>query len=369
RTAEARAAFAAVTGDGRTGLEALGGLVLTGGGREISNQRPPSRSRPLESAALLAAKAAAAEAREDFRDAWQLRSEVGDLAAARLAALDRLASDTRSREELAADIGEFWLRLRRSRAEERWREEARLVATSCSFGPPASPLDVSFRPHDEIFYSLWDRSRSHVSLRHLAALMASTQELSVDLDEPPGPRRFWELWRVLPDERLRAALFVLRLASLRLRMADTPDGPSSLSRESRRELERAAIDDAKSDLRALYANEGAKRFDYGVELAKDTTTDTMIVRLWRYLDRLSATSSAAGPGAGRRITEVVDRLRAVNRRHASDIAARIAEKIDEVRREQTAWFERIEADNNRSLSRVYARLGVSGGAVSPGPIP
>ena len=367
RPADARSAFAAVTAEGRTGLDALRGLMLTGGVEDTAQIRAP-RTHVL-GAALLMASAAGAAQREDFSVEWRRRIALDDLVHARLSRLERLASDASLRTALEGDVAEFGLRLRRARAQSRWREEQAILPISCTLAP-AQSSDEAFRPSDETFYGLWESSQPDAASAALLDLVIDGRALATDLEAPFERRPFWELWRSGGDERLHYALLVVRVTSLRLRLADHARRFAGLADGDYRVRRREALEEALGKLDGLYR--GTAPIDRSARLsreksailevaesARDDSTDALIELLGGHVDALfmgSAKLATRESDISTFASELVGELRAQNSSVTAETSSRVQVLIEARRQAELRFFDRVAADNQGALSRVYARL-------------
>jgi len=367
RPADARSAFGAVTEGGRTGLDALRGLMLTGGPEDMAEIRAPRTH--LLGAALLMAGAAAAAQREDFSVEWRRRVALDDLVHARLSRLERLAADASLRTALEGDLAEFGSRLRRARAQSRWREEEKILPISCTLAPSQSS-DEAFRPADEIFYGLWEGSQSDAASAALLDLVIDGRALATDLKTPFERKPFWELWRSGGDERLHYALLAVRMTSLQLRLADHARRFAGLTDGDYRLRRREALDRALRELDGLYA--GTAPNDRGARLstersaimeaagsARGDSTRALIELLGGQVDALftrSAESATRETDRSRFASELVRELRAQNGSVTAEASSWVQGLIEERRQAEVRFFERVAADNQSALSRAYTRM-------------
>jgi tetratricopeptide (TPR) repeat protein len=382
RDREAREAFAAVTGKGRVGLEAVRGLLMTGEGVDAASRVEVSPSRPVDMAALLAVKAMAAEEHGQVDEARRIRTEVRHLARERLTALDRLSTDADAEETLERDLSDFWHRLRLARWRQRWREEEPSLSNDVAgaVGSPREVPDDSFMPRDGIFYGVWDQARANAWLSGLVELRASAEELSRAIELAPQRGSIWKFWRRDEDRRLADALLVIRVANLRQRIADHLHNFAALDDAGNRTRKRDAVEAAIDRLHRLYLGTEAKvppllanlekgleykRYDMFrlVDAVPERATDPVISLAGNYVDLLAdlrsrlsdggqsmPAASAAGP-------KVLEELHGDDRMMTSETSDYIRRAIEPTRRAQVAFFTRVEADNESSLSRLFGRAG------------
>lgn len=337
RRVEARASFAAAAASGAGGFEALGGLMLAGG-EEAAAKIPIPQSRPAESAALLMAKAVVAEKRDDVKGAWEARSLLRDLTQARVERLEQLGSNPSARAALDADVTELSLRLRTARALRRWQDEQSPANLPCPREPRAWPSREQFRAHDGLSDAVWSESRVDPSLRGLTDLKVRSGELARDLATPAERAPFWRFWRRPVDPEVRQALLVIRLADLRSSTADFLHRFGRISADERKGRRREARDAALRELRAL-------------GLGEPSVVPETLGSL-----RASVAVSDRRPQASVDPAGFVGRARAEIRTLALELAGHIEEAMEAVRRRQLAFFERIDADNRRSLAGLHARM-------------
>jgi len=381
RDAEAREAFASVGGKGRVGLEAVRGLLITGESVDAASRVEVSPSRPVDMAALLAVKAMAAEEHGQVDDARRIRTEVRDLARRRLAALDRLSADPEAEEMLELDLSDFWHRLRLARWRQRWREEEPSLSKDAGgVGSPRDVPDDSFIPRDGMFYGVWDQARANAWLSGLVELRASAEDLAGAIDLAPKRGSIWKFWRRDEDRRLADALLVIRVANLRQRIADHLHNFSQLDDADSRARKRDAVEALIDRLHRLYLGSEAKvppllanlekgleykRYDMFrlVDAVPERATDPVISLAGNYVDLLAdlrSRLSDAGqsvPAASAVGPKLLDELRADDRKMATETSSYIRQAIEPTRRAQVAFFTRVEADNESSLSRLFGRAG------------
>jgi hypothetical protein len=379
--AEARASFAAVGGGGRAGLEAVRGLLLTGAGVDSASRVEVSPSRPVDKGALLSVRALAAEESGDIDSARRIRSEVRELAKQRLAALDRLATDPAAESLLERDLAEFWQRLRRERWRLRWeQEEPSLSKEASGVGSPSAGSNDSFVPKDGIFYGVWDQARTNAWLSGLIELRASADTLARDIEAAPQRGSIWKFWRRDEIRRLADALLVIRVANLRQRLADHLHNFTGLGENEYKGRKRQAVEDGIAMLGRLYLGPEPKipellvnldkgleykRFDMFrlVDAVPERATDPVISLAGNYVDLLAdlrarlAQGGEAVPKATAEGPEILEKLQAANQALTREMSGFIRKASEPTRRAQVAFFTRMEADNERSLARLYGRAG------------
>jgi hypothetical protein len=382
RDADARASFASVSGRGAAGFEAVRGMLLTGAGVESAAKIEISPSRPVDAAALLTVKAVAAEQGGDYETARRIREQVRDLVKQRLSALDRLGTDPAAEADLERDLAAFWQRLRRARWRQRWEEEQPALSREMAsvVGSPAAAADEAFVPKDGIFYGVWDQSRLNAWLHGLVELRAFTEQLDADITAAPKRRSFWQFWRADDDLRLADGLLVIRVANVRQRLADHLHNFSALAAAGYAGRKRQAVERSVKLLDRLYLGPDRKiperlinlqtaleykRYDLYrlVDSVPERATDPVISLFGNYVDLLAdvrvwlANEGQDLPKASAESAALLEALRADNRELTTEISSYIAKAVEPTRRAQVAFFTRIEADNEGSLSRLYGRVG------------
>jgi len=153
-----------------------------------------------------------------------------------------------------------------------------------------------------------------------------------------------------------------------------------LSDADLRDRKRQAATDAAADLDDLYLGKDAtipaylanlkltadyKKADVFrlVDNVPERATDPSISLFGNYVDLLhdlrTAVPKAKGKVAplGDRGAKLRERLRAENERAAADVATELRKAIEPSLRSEEAFFTRVAADNQGSLSRLFARLG------------
>ncbi|MGH7897706.1 MAG: tetratricopeptide repeat protein [Candidatus Binatia bacterium] len=390
RKNEARSTFATVESGGHLGLEAVRGLMMTGAGADSAAKVEAAPSRAVDTAALLTVKAIAAEEHGDVDGARRIRAQIRSLVRARLDTLERLASQQSAESALEKDLAEFWRRLRRARFEEHWREEAPLVdeETAGALGSPKAEPDVSFVPQDGVFYGVWDQTRMDGWLQGLIELRARSEVLERDLGNVPK-RPFWKFWGGDEEHRLGDSLMLIRLADLRLLLADHLHNFALLSEEDYSPTKLRSVESGVSELDRLYLGSGVKIPEALVNLEKtleykkndmvrlvqfvpERATDPVISLFGNYVDLLADMRSRLAQAGGMELPKVSDlssalraRVQSENRRLAAELSGHIRKAIEPTRRAQLAFFTRVAADNEGSLSRLYGRAG-SGQAAGEG---
>lgn len=384
KNTDAKAAFAAVKGEGGMGLAAARGLLLTGAGAEAAARVEIPASRPVDAAALLAVRAMAAEEKGDWDAARRLRSEVRELVKTRLTSLDRLSSSPQAEQALEGDLSSFWQSLRQARWEQRWQEEQQALSKETgSVGSPPSTSDAPFRPKDGMFYGAWDQSRTNAWLHGLIGLRGAVDQLARDIEAAPQRRSFWKFWRADDDLRLADALLVVRLVNLEQRLADHLHNFAGLSEDGYRDRKKRAVERGDALLVRLYLGEGFKvseqlvwldktieykRYDIFrlVDQVPEKATDPVVSLFGNYVDLLSdmrvklAGEGQTMPKASVESPATLAALRTGNRALADELSEYIRKAIEPTRRAQVAFFTRVEADNEGSFSRLYGRVGRPG---------
>ena len=378
---EARAAFAEVDGGGRAGLEAVRGLLLTGGGVESAARVEVSPSRPIDQGALLSVRALAAEESGDIDGARRVRAQLQELAKQRLAALDRVENDAGAETVLEHDLSEFWQRLRRERWRLRWeQEEPSLSKEASGVGSPAKGSTDPFVAKDGLFYGVWDQARRNAWLSGLVELRASADILSRDIDDAPRRGSIWKFWKRDEIRRLADALLVIRVANLRSRLADHMHNFTGLEETEYKARKRQAVDEGIAQLGRLYLGREPKippllanldkgleykRFDMTrlVDAVPEKATDPVVSLFGNYIDLLAdlrgrlADGGETMPKTSSEGPQLLEKLRASNAALVHEISEHIHKASEPTRRAQVAFFTRMEADNERSLARLYGRAG------------
>jgi hypothetical protein len=307
---------------------------------------------------------------------------VRDLVHQRLASLERLETDGSAEDALERDLSAFRQRLQRARWEQRWSEEKPSLSKDVagSVGSPPDVPDDPFLPKDGIFYSVWDQARANAWLAGLVELRTSAEELARAIELAPQRGSMWKFWRRDEDRRLADALLVIRVANLRQRVADHLHNFAGLDEEGDRARKREAVESAIAELDRLYLGSEAKvppllanlvkgleykRFDMFrlVEAVPERATDPVISLAGNYVDLLAdlrgrlADAGESVPKASAAGAKVLEELQASNRALTAEISDYIRRAIEPTRRAQVAFFTRIEADNESSLSRLFGRAG------------
>ncbi|MGH7819285.1 MAG: hypothetical protein ACREQ9_05890, partial [Candidatus Binatia bacterium] len=388
RHAEARAAFGAVESGGSVGFEALRGLLLARSDADAASRVKVSESRPTDAATLLLVKAIAAEEREDAELATEIRERLRGVVTRRLRALERLSAAGSHVDALEEDLARFAGTLRRERWRSRWPQERALVDHGSAEDLPAAPPEPAdrFEPKEGLFYEAWEQARSDPWLRGSIELLARSQELVADLEALPRRKPFWMFWRRDEDRRLAAALVVLRFANLEQLFADHLHTLQAISREELQERKKRSTSRAIDRLRRLYVGREAKipaalsnlrlHLEYKegdmrrlVESAPERSTDPVISLLGNLVDLLAETRARLADAEEPlpelepvNATRIVEAIRSENAALGREIAVRIREVVDPTVRRQLAFFTRLAADNEGSLSRLYARTHSAGKA-------
>jgi hypothetical protein len=354
---------------------------LTGAGVDSASRVEVSPSRPVDQGALLSVRALAAEESGDFDSARRIRSEVRELATQRLDALDRLFTDPAAENVLERDLAEFWQRLRRERWRLRWEQEQPSLSKEASgLGSPSAVSDGPFVAKDGIFYGVWDQARTNAWLSGLIELRASGETLARDIETAPRRGSIWKFWKRDEIRRLADALLVIRVANLRQRLADHLHNFTGLDEDEYKARKRQAVQDGIAMLDRLYLGREPnippllanldkgleyKRFDLSrlVDAVPERATDPVISLFGNYVDLLAdlrarlAEGGETVPKATAEGPEILDKLRAANEALTRELSDFIRTASEPTRRAQVAFFTRMEADNERSLSRLYGRAG------------
>ena len=385
KNADAKSSFGAVQSGGSMGFEAVRGLLLTGAGFESASKIEVSPTRPVDAAALLTVRAVAAEEKGDLDDARRIRGELRELVKKRLSTLERLGSEPAAEDALEGDLAAFWQRLRRARWRQRWEEEKPALSDAAAdgAGSPAAADDDPFRPKDGIFYGVWDQSRASAWLHGLVELRAATEQLGKDIEAAPKRLSFWKFWRRDDDLRLADGLLVIRVANVRQRLADHLHNFAALAVEDYKSRKHAAVERGVKQLDRLYLGAEPKiperlvnlqtaleykRYDIYrlVDSVPDKATDPVVSLFGNYVDILADTrvwlarEGEAVQKASAESPQLLENIRADNDAVRKELSEYIRKSFEPTRRAQLAFFTRIEADNEGSLSRLYGRVGGSG---------
>ncbi len=387
RGREAQGAFGAVDASSGLGFEALRGLVLTGAPAGAADKVEVPVARAVDASALLAVKAAAAEERNDLDSARKLRQELGGVARKRLEALERLASDSdRAAEEaLEGDLAGFWRELREARWRERWIEERPLLSKGVISQVEAKETRSfeQFAPKEGAFYGVWDRSRSDRWLRGLIELRSRAATLGSDLETGPAEKPIWAFWRSDDDQRLAVAILAIRLVNLQQLFADHLHTFDVLTDDQFRPRKRGSVAAAIAQLDRLYVGDRpkipeqlsnlAKALEYKrgdmlrlIDSVPERSTDPDISLCGNYVDLLADMRARLSDG-GEKVVPIDDvapglleAWRVAEKELAAEISSQIRRAIAPTLKRQIAFFLRVEADNEGSLSRLLARRAESG---------
>lgn len=357
RLGEAREAFAAVEGGGAVALEAMRGLAVAGD-PEVAARVPFAPKRPLDRAAVLAARALAAERAGDVAAEWLARDEIDAISRQRLDALDRLAADDRTGADLLHDLAVFEARIGEARAERRWREERERLETTCSFERSASAGDVAFRPGDPLFYALWTESRSSAWLRDLVAIAADALRLARDLRSTGDASTGWT--RIVGAQRdlsARSRLRVLRASDLEERLALHLHRFHEIDDAALEARRRRAVGDAARELRLLYVgitasvsppDDAPRSSPAASAAALDALADD--------LERAAAAAAAEGRASVYADAALDGRLHRKLIALSREIAGRVRGATRAAVRLERAAVQRVSADNERSRSLLLGRI-------------
>lgn len=382
---KARGFFAAVERQGRFGFEATRGLLLTGASPARASEIPSADVRPEAAATLLLVRATAAEERGDAAGATALRAELREMAGRSRKALDRLAgTGGAARAMLETDLSRFASLLGRKRWAEGCVEEARLLAPELARPLAANPSieTARFRPKEGVFYPVWEQARRDPWLRGLIEILARADTLASELRLDSRPRPFWAFWRNRVDDRPRLALRVIRAANLGQILADHRHVFHASNGEALRAAKQESVAAALMDLERLYRGAGGKALDalsnlgtaleYKrsdmlrlIESVPERATDPVISLLGNYVDLLAEFGERAEPSGklppldDSTRSEILERILRRNSVLRSEVAGEIHGAIEPTLRRETALITRIEADNEGSLSKLYARTGAA----------
>ena len=380
RPADARREFAAVRSEGALGYEALRGLLLAGAEAAEAERAKISEARPGDLAAMLTVRAVAAEERDDVASATAIREQLRALIAERLDALRRASAAGAGSGVLEEELGRFAGLLRLRRWARRWEEERESLGDELSGEIPsrAPETDARFEPRTPLFYEAWTQARANPWLRGSIELLARSRAFLADLERVPGPTPFWKLWGAETGRRLALGLAAIRLSDLERLFADHLHTQEVIDGDELRARKRRSCDRAVKTLRALYIGEARelpealsnlslhleyKELDMRrlVEAAPERSTDPVTSLLGNYVDLLEDTRARL-LDAGEDVPEdetTLDAVRGALERDGTRVAAAIGARIHDVvrptLRRQVASFTRLGADNEGSLSRLYAR--------------
>ncbi len=384
RENEARRSFSAVERQGAFAFEAVRGLLLTGGSAEETLEFRTTGARPEASATLLLLRAVAAENRDDASGAAELREKLREVAASRLKEIERLAgSEGSAKAALESDLARFANLLNSRRWAAGCAEERKLLPASIAASRLREPPLGSFQPADGVFTPVWDQARADPWLRGLIEILARADTLDRDLQSDSEERSRWIFWRRHENERPRLALRVIRTANLRQMFEDHRHTFRASEAEPLRAAKSESIEHAVVLLGRLYRGgaENApaalsnleKALDYKradmlrlIESVPERATDPVISLLGNYVDLLAEmrerleVMGEAPPSARSTRSEILADLRNRNAVLRSEVAREIHRAILPTLRREMAFFTRIEADNEGSLSKLYARTGVAG---------
>lgn len=386
KDAEGRASFAAVRGGGAQGYEAVRGLLLTGAGVEAASRVESAIERPHETAVLLLVRAVAAERSNRVGEAAVYRQRIRRLVRKNLDGVRRIAANGPEARRLDGDLARFAALVRDTRWAEGLEEERRsLPAALAADATPAAPaIAREFRPEEAAFYAVWERSRSDPWLRGLVELSSRCRALAASFAAAPGDRPFWAFWRSSEDARLARALLGLQLANVGQLLADHLHTFGVESDVRLRERKRAEVEAIAADLRLLYLGRQAtippllsnleKSLEYKqgdmlrlIDAIPERSTDSVISLLGNTVDLLTdlrerLRSRQLGDDLSERERDaLLERWKQANRALESEIERQIERAIAPVLRAEEAFYARVEADNDGSLSRLYARSGAAAG--------
>ena len=170
------------------------------------------------------------------------------------------------------------------------------------------------------------------------------------------------------------------MANLRQRLADHLHNFTGLDENEYKGRKRQAVEDGIAMLGRLYLGHEPKipellvnldkgleykRFDMFrlVDAVPERATDPVISLFGNYVDLLAdlrarlAQGGEAVPKATAEGPEILEKLQAANQALTRETSGFIRKASEPTRRAQVAFFTRMEADNERSLARLYGRAG------------
>jgi hypothetical protein len=378
--AEGRAAFAAVRGGGEAGMEAVRGLLLTGADSKAASLVEVDESRPTAAATGMLVRARTADESGDVEGARLVRGELRRLVQERRRGLDVLLGGGSGTTVLRADLSAFAGRLRR----ERWRVRAAAERGSLRGETPAPALLAApepFAPREGTFYEVWNRARSDAWLRGLVELGSQVDELERDLAKgPEGPG--WRFWKGDDEERFGLSLFAVRLSNLRQLLDDHVFTFERRSKEETARRKSAALEEALDAVRRLHLGDATaspealenlrlrlhyKRADIMrlTAAVPERSTSPASSLFGNYVDLLAemrrglAANEVEVPELERERAAFVERVVRGVRELQGELRGELDGAMEPELRRQMAFFIRLDADNEGSLSRLYAR-GTSG---------
>ncbi|MEA2624313.1 MAG: hypothetical protein QOD06_358 [Candidatus Binatota bacterium] len=383
REREGRASFAAVEGAG-VGVEVMQGLLLTGAGSDAASRVEIAAGRPADRAMSLLVSAVAADEHAKPGGEVAAREELRDLVREREKALADIRGGGETAVRLRRDLGGFSALLRRARWVTRAREElASLPASLAGDVDAKAPADPErFRPQEPTFYAVWSQARADVWLRGLIDLLSRAEDLGHDVQEAPDESFFhWFGWFGQGEDEVRVALGLLAMRQLNLEQGyldhrHTFHGRSEdLSTEKRPAvtstaalLDRLYVEDLRRTPKELvnyakwveYKRSDIMRLTAAVP---ERSTDPVVSLFGNYLDVLENLRRALDakdvdvPSLGAAREPTLTALAKRNRDLGERLARELAQAMSGVLRAESVFFVRLEADNEGSLSRLYARRG------------
>ena len=379
RGADARREFAAVESAGAIGFEALRGLLLVRADAETVARSNISEARPTDAATLLYVRAVAAEDRGDSSAALGIREQLRVLLETRLRDLQRFAGHGPVKGSLERDLARFAgiLRMedwRRRASAERERLPESLLDAVEDDRPDASP---PFEPEEVLFYDAWNHARTDSGLRGSIDLLARSLDVVADFEQVPNEAPFWKFWDDDGDRRLALGLAIIRLSDLERLLADHLHTSKAISRKELQNRQKESVDRAIQELTDLYLGAETKipeplsnlelHLEYKendmnrlITSLPERSTDPVTSLLGNYVDILEDTRrylSSYGtklPSIQTDARALVKRMRKKNDLLGREITTEIHDVVTPTLRDQIAFFTRLAADNEGSLSRLYA---------------
>jgi hypothetical protein len=378
REKEGRQAFAAVSGGGEAGLEAIRGLLLTGAGARAAALVEFSETRPTVAATGMLVRARAADEKGDVAEARDVRHRLRTLVQDRRRRIDGLLGGSTGAESLRDDLSKFAALLRR----ERWRIRAEQEEEMLESERPAA-VNVEtfegFTPRDGTFHEVWNRARSDQWMRGVIEILSHVDQLDDESDEAVNRGSIWQrLWSGDDAERLALSLLAIRQANLRQLFEDHLFTFERRPKEELGQRKKRALEATVDTLRALYVGKATGlpnsldnvrlRMEYKradiirlTAAVPERSTSPANSLLGNYVDLL-AELRAAMIDLDLEVPELdVERVKFLEKtgRRTQALRRDLRGELDramapELRR-QMAFFIRLDADNEGALSRLYAR--------------
>ena len=385
REREGRKAFAAVSGGGEAGLEALRGLLLTGAGAGGAAALVEfSDTRPTVAATGMLVRARAADERGDAIEAREVRQRLRSLVQERRRRIDGLLAGAGGTDALRKDLSEFAARLR----HERWRlrtEQEKAMLSAERAVPAEVGTDDRFVPTDGTFHEVWNRARSDQWMRGVIEIMSHADDLDRESEAAAAGSSLWRrLWEGDDAERFALALLAIRQANLVQLFEDHLFTFERSKREDLAAKKKSALEEAVDSVRALYLGKPVAlpnemdnvrlRLEYKrgdivrlTAAVPERSTSPANSLFGNYIDLLAEMRQAMidreievpelATERAKFLTTLNARTQALRRELRAELDRAMAPEL----RRQMAFFIRLDADNEGALSRLFAR-GASEGA-------